>query len=211
MTRFTLHGMWPSGPSYKVGLMLRLTGTPHSYVHVDLRTGAHRGEAHLARSRFGKVPALEDHELGLCLCESSVILQYLAEVTGQFLGSGLADNLRIREWQSWAVTGLATGLYRTRAARLGFFQFHEAVMAANEAEAKSGLQTLNAHLANLDWLVASKPTIADIDLYAIAGYAPQAGLDLEPYPHVRRWMSNMQGLPGFAGVEDCLPPESVTA
>lgn len=211
MTRFTLHGMWPSGPSYKAGLMLRLTGTPYNYVHVDLREGAQRSAPHLARSRFGKVPALEDHELGLCVCESSVILQYLAEVTGQFLGSGLADNLRIREWQSWAVTGLATGLYRTRAARLGFFQFPEAVTAGNEAEARAGLGVLDSHLADLDWLVAGKPTIADIDLYAIAGYAPQAGIDLEPYPNVRRWMGNMQGLPGFAGVEDGLPRESVAA
>src|SRR5262245_26543269 len=31
--RFTLHGIWLSGPTYKVALMLSLCGEPFDYVH----------------------------------------------------------------------------------------------------------------------------------------------------------------------------------
>jgi hypothetical protein len=37
MARYTLHGIFASGPTYKVGLMLRLTSQPFNYEHVDLR------------------------------------------------------------------------------------------------------------------------------------------------------------------------------
>ena len=53
MTRFTLHGIFASGPTYKVGLMLNLTGTPYDYEHVDLRSGAHKADAFLAKNRYG--------------------------------------------------------------------------------------------------------------------------------------------------------------
>lgn len=211
MARFTLHGMWPSGPTYKAGLMLALTGTPHNYVHVDLSAGEQRTNAYLAKSRFGKVPALEDHEAGFSICESAVILQYLSQETGQFGASSEIDHLRLREWQSWAITALAHGIYRVRAARLGFFQMPDAVTDANEAEARNGLTTLDGLLQDRTWLETGAPTFADIDLYAVVAYAPQAKIDLTPYRHVARWMAAVEGLPGFKGVETLLPKESVSA
>ncbi len=43
-----------------------------------------------------------------------------------------------------------------------------------------------------DWLVGAGPTIADVDLYGIAAYAPQAGMDLGPYPVLRKWMAKVE-------------------
>src|SRR2546421_9366718 len=56
--RFTLHGVWLSGPTYKVGLMLSLSGARFSYEHVNLREGAHKRPEYLAKNRFGQVPCL---------------------------------------------------------------------------------------------------------------------------------------------------------
>lgn len=211
MTRYTLHGMWPSGPAYKVGLMLKLTGTPHNYQHVNLQEGEHRGEAYLVKNRFGKVPAMEDHEAGLCLVESSNILDYLADETGQFGGKDRAERLQAREWQSWAAGTLANGIYRTRAAKFGFFTFPDEVAAANEQAGLDGLKALDGHLEGKEWLVGDGATIADIDLYAIAGYAGQARMDISEYANIARWMKNVEGLDGFMSIDDGLPKESVTA
>ena len=60
MARYTLHGIFASGPTYKVALMLRLTGTPFDYEHVDLRAGAHKADAFLVKNRYGQVPVLEE-------------------------------------------------------------------------------------------------------------------------------------------------------
>ena len=39
---YILHGVWLSGPTYKVGLMLSLTGQKFDYEFVNLREGAHQ-------------------------------------------------------------------------------------------------------------------------------------------------------------------------
>lgn len=211
MPRFTLHGMWPSGPTYKVGLMLRLTNTPHNYEHVDLRAGAHKADAFLARNRFGQVPVLEDHQADVCLCQSSVILDYLADETGQFGGRDRADRLRAREWQLWGAGQLSNGLYRTRAMKLGFINFPEAVAEAYLQAALGALKELNGLIGAQGWLVGAGPTIADLDLYGIAAYAGQAQIDLQPFGHVRKWMARIEALPRFKGPADCLPQASVKA
>jgi glutathione S-transferase len=203
--------MWPSGPTYKVGLMLRLTNTPHDYEHVDLRAGAHKADAFLAKNRYGQVPVLEDHETDICLCQSSVILDYLAEETGQFGGRDRAERLRAREWQLWGAGQLTTGVYRTRAFKLGFFKFPEQVAEANLQAALGSLKELNGLVHGRDWLVGKGPTIADIDLYGITAYCGQAEIGLDPYPAVRAWMGRVEALPGFRGPLDCLPQASVKA
>ncbi len=211
MTRFTLHGIFASGPTYKVGLMLSLTGTPFDYVHVDLRSGAHKADAFLAKNRYGQVPVLEDHDKGECLCQSSVILDYLADETGQFGGKDRTSRLRAREWQLWAAGQLTTGIYRTRAAKLGFFKFPEQVLEANLQAALGALKELNTLIEGRDWLVGAGPTIADVDIYGIAAYSPQAQIDLGTFPHVQKWMRRVEALPHFKDVNSCLPSESVKA
>lgn len=211
MTRYTLHGMWPSGPAYKVGLMLNLTGTPHNYQHVNLQAGEHRGETYIAKNRFGKVPAMEDHAAGICLVESSVILDYLADETGQFGGKSRSERLQAREWQSWGASTLANGIYRTRAAKLGFFKFADEVVAAYTQAGLDGLKAFDGHLEGKEWLVGDDATIADIDLYAIAGYAGQAQMDISGHTNIARWMGNIEVLDGFISIDDGLPKESVTA
>lgn len=211
MARFTLHGIFASGPTYKVGLMLNLTGTPFSYEHVDLRSGAHKADAFLAKNRYGQVPVLDDHEKDECLCQSSVILDYLADETGKFGGKDRSARLRAREWQLWGAGVLTTGIYRTRAAKLGFFKFPEQVAEANFQMGTNALKELNGLLDGRDWLVGAGPTIADIDIYGIAAYAPQAGIDPAPFAHMRKWMARMEALPGFKSVDNCLPRQSVKA
>ena len=51
--RYTLHGIFASGPTYKVGLMLSLAGEHFDYVHVNLREGEHKRPEYLAKQRFG--------------------------------------------------------------------------------------------------------------------------------------------------------------
>ena len=209
MPRFTLHGMWPSGPTYKVGLMLRLTNTLHDYEHVDLRAGAHKADAFLAKNRYGQVPVLEDHQTDICLCQSSVILDYLADEADQFGGRDRAERLRAREWQLWGAGQLTTGIYRTRALKLGFFKFPDEVAEANRQAALGALKELDGLIGANGWLVGGGATIADLDIYGIVAYAGQAQIDLQPFAHVRKWMARIEALPGFRGPLDCLPQSSV--
>ena len=209
--RYTLHGFFRSGPTYKVALFLALADEPFEYVHVNLREGEHKQPAYVARQRFGQVPMLVDNESGRNLCQSASILEYLADQTGKFGGADPDERIRAREWMFWDFDRLAPHIYRPRAARAGFRQIDPAVLAQHETEGRAALEVLDGHLAGRAWLVGDSPTIADIDVYGVIVYAAEAGYDLASYPHVSAWMTRIQALPGFAPATALLPQATQAA
>lgn len=207
MARFTLYGIWASGPAYKVGLMLNLIGEPFDYVHVDLMSGAQREPGFLADNPFGVVPTLVDHQTGIAHRQSAVIVESLAEMSGKFLGADAHARRHSREFVMWGWDRFARSLYRTRAVRIGFFKATDDVVAHYTDEAKSTLKTLNGFLDNKMFLTGDQPTFADIDLYGVAAYAGQAGFNLDEYPNIRAWASRIEALPGFIGIAELLPKQ----
>jgi glutathione S-transferase len=209
--RYTLHGSFRSGPTYKVGLMLSLAGEPFDYVHVNMREGEHKTPAYMARQRYGQVPLLIDNSNGRGLCQSASILEYLADRTGKFGGGSLEERIEAREWMFWEFDRLAPNIYRPRAAKAGFRQFDPAVLAQYEADGAAALKALDTHLAGRTWLVGEGPTIADIDVYGVVRYAPEGGYDLDAFPNVSAWKSRVEALPGFGDPGALLPMESKAA
>jgi len=209
--RYTLHGSFRSGPTYKVGLMLSLLGEPFDYEHVNMREGEHKRPAYLAKQRFGQVPLLVDNDNGRHLCQSASILEYLADRSGRFGGASLDERIRAREWMFWDFDRLAPHVYRPRAARAGFRQLDPAVLAQHEIDGKAALKVLDEHLAGRDWTVGDGPTLADIDLYGVVVYAPEGGYDVTAYANLSAWMRRVEALPGFASAEALLPQETRAA
>jgi glutathione S-transferase len=210
-TRYTLHGSFRSGPTYKVALFLALAGEPFDWVLVNMREGEHKQPAYLAKQRFGQVPLLVDNENGRHLCQSASILEYLADRTGKFGGADLDERIRAREWMFWEFDRLAPNIYRPRAVRAGFRQMDAAVIAQHETDGKTALKVLDDHLAGREWMVGDGPTIADIDLYGVAAYAADGGYDLGTYPNVAAWMKRIEALPGFGSPEALLPQATKAA
>lgn len=209
--RFTLHGIHLSGPTYKVGLMLALTGQAFDYVHINLREGEHKNPAYRAKQRFGQVPLLVDNSNGRNLCQSASILEYLAEVTGRFGGASLDERRQAREWMFWDFDRLVAPIYRSRAFKLGFRQGTPDMVELYATEGKAALQVLDEHLAGRDWVVGEGTTIADFDIYGVAAFATEGGFDLAAYPNVSAWMRRIEALPGFMGPADLLPKETKAA
>jgi glutathione S-transferase len=209
--RYELHGIWLSGPAYKVGLLLSLLGEPFDYVHVNLRAGEHKTPAFMARQRYGQVPLLVDRRKGLNLCQSASILEYLAAESGRFGGADEAERIAAREWLFWDFDRLAMHIYRSRASRLGLRSLPQPVMELHFAEGSAALKVLDDHLAGRDWLVGKGPTIADVDCHGVLAYAAQAGFDLSAYPAVTAWTSRLKALPGYGDAEAVLPKQSKIA
>ena len=204
--RFTLHGIMTSGPSYTVGLMLSLCRHPFSYIHVNLREGQHKQPDYLVKNRYGQVPALRDGQL--FLVQSAAILEHLAETLHKFDGKTPVEKIRVREWLFWQWDKLSVPLLRLRARNRGFRQFGDEVRNIYDTEAKAALAVIEHELAKSEWIVGKKPTIADIGIYAIVRYAPEAMIDLTPYPNVVSWKKRIEAMPGFGTPEQILPMES---
>jgi glutathione S-transferase len=204
--RFTLYGSMTSGPTYTVGLMLSLCRYPYSYIHINLREGAHKQPDYLVKNRYGQVPTLRDGQT--FLVQSAAILEYLAENLHKFEGKTPVERIRIREWLFWQWDKLALPLLRLRARSRGLRQFGDEVRVMYDTEAKAALAMLDHELAKTEWVVGKRPTIADVGIYAVTRYAAEANVDLSHYDHVMAWKKRFEGLPGFGTPEQILPMES---
>lgn len=204
--RFTLYGSMTSGPTYTVGLMLSLCRYPFSYIHINLREGQHKQPDYLVKNRYGQVPSLRDGQT--FIVQSAAILEYLAESLGKFDGKNALEKQRIREWLFWQWDKLALPILRLRARARGFRQFGDEVRNMYDTEAKAALAVLEHELTRSEWITGKRPSIADIGAFAVIRYAPEANIDLTPYPHVTAWKKRFEALPGFGTPEQILPMES---
>jgi glutathione S-transferase len=209
--RYELHGIWLSGPAYKVALMLSLCNEPFDYVHVNLRAGEHKQPAFLAKQRFGQVPLLVDKGNGRNLAQSGSILEYLGEHLGHFAGDTVEEKLQAQEWLFWSADRLGPNIYRSRGIRLGLrtVGFETAAMYFNEGNI--ALKVLDDHLAGREWIVGKGATISDIDIYGVIDYATAGGFDLAQYKNISSWIGRMKALKGFATPEQIMPKESRSA
>ncbi|OYQ31809.1 glutathione S-transferase [Niveispirillum lacus] len=182
-----------SGNAHRARLFLSLLGVPHDLVEVDLMAGAHKQPDFLALNPFGQVPVLEDGDV--VIPDSTAILVYLAKKHG---GGWLPEDAQgaaaVQRWLAVATGELA---YGPAAARL--VTLFGAKLNADEVITRAHLllTRLEAYLDGRDWLVGTRPSIADIALYSYLYSAPEGNVDLSAYPHVRAFLTRIEGLPGF--------------
>lgn len=204
--RYTLHGIWLSGPTYKAGLMLSLTGQPFAYRHIDLRAGAHKQADYLAVNRFGQVPTVTDSQANLNLVQSGAILEYLAEQTGKLGGRSAAEKAKAREWVFWEFDRLAPNVYRSRAAKRGFAKFDDATLTLYNNQAGDALKVLDAELGKSAFVAGAEPTIGDVAVYGDVWYCHEAEQAVPA--NVQAWMKRVEALPGYKAPYDLLPKEN---
>ena len=73
-------------------------------------------------------------------------------------------------------------------------------------EAVTDLDTLNNALGTSEYLLPSGPTLADISCSAYLCWLEQAGISSAGFPHVARWLSSLQQLPGWEHPDTALQP-----
>nr|WP_295110414.1 glutathione S-transferase [uncultured Caulobacter sp.] len=189
-----LHYFPLSGHAHRAQLFLSLIGVEAELIEVDLAGGAHKKPEFLKLNPFGQVPVLEDGDI--VIADSNSILVYLAKKYGKtdWLPEDVIQAAQVQRWLSVAAGELA---YGSAAARLvtvfGAKRDPEEVIDRGHAL----LKTLEGLLSQRDWLVADRPTLAEVALYSYTARAPEGNVDLEPYPAVRQWLARIEALPGF--------------
>lgn len=211
MPRFTLHGSPHSLPTYKVALMLRLSGEPFSFRYVSFQKGMHRTAEFLALSRWGQVPVLVD--AGRVYLQSAAIVEHLAETLRRFQGPDSASRQAVREWLHWDVDALFPPVFNCYGVELGRrkllpIEVEPAIAAYHLRRAEAALSTLDSHLADRDFLCAGEPTIADLFCYGDVAFAEICAFDMTRWPHVAGWAGRMTALPRFKAPFDLLAMES---
>jgi glutathione S-transferase len=185
-----------SGHAHRVELFLSLLGLPCELIDVDMVRGAHKAPAFIAKSNpFGEVPVIEDGDIAIA--DSNAILVYLAtryDPDGRWLPHDAVGAARVQQWLSVAAGQLAYGPSLAR-----FIKLFGARRDLDGAQAISRklFDVLDKELAKRPYLAGDAPTIADVALYTYTAHAPEGGVPLEPYGHLRAWLARIEALPGF--------------
>jgi glutathione S-transferase len=200
MKRFTLYGSPHSLPTYKVGLMLRLSSAPFSFRYVSFQKGMHKTPEFLALSRWGQVPVLADG--GRIYTQSAAIVEHLAETLGRFQGSDPATRQAVREWLYWDVDALFPPTFNCYGVQLGQrkllpISVEPIIADYHRGRAEAALSVLDSHLADRDFLCAAEPTIADLFCYGDLAFAEICAFDLKRWANVAGWTERVTALPGF--------------
>ena len=64
---------------------------------------------------------------------------------------------------------------------------------------------LNSHLAQREYVVSDRLTIADISLCGYLFWPDEIGVDWSAYPNIRDWLSRIRETPRWAHPYDLLP------
>jgi glutathione S-transferase len=189
----TIHSFPLSGHAHRVELFASLAGIKHEVNNINLAEGEHKKAPFLALNPLGQVPTIEDSKT--VISDSNAILVYLArKYAPNYLPQDPELEAEVQKFLTLAAGEITFG---PAAARL--INVFNAPLDADFAKAiaEKVLIKLENHLVDREFLVGTKPTIADVAIYSYTAHAPEGGVSLTPYPNVQRFLTNIESLPGF--------------
>jgi glutathione S-transferase len=199
------------GPAYSTyartaRLVLEEKGAPYKLVEVDILKGEGRSPAHLARSPFGKVPAVE-HD-GFILYETGAIERYLDDALPGAKLTPADPKQRARMNQIMgivdsyiyqpAIGGIA--INRLVKPMLGD-KPDETAIAKAVPEAEKAFKEIEALMGGNEFLAGPQISLADLHLAPVMAYfamTPEGEAALKKLPRLAAWWARMKDRPSMA-------------
>jgi glutathione S-transferase len=167
-------------------------GLPHELVIVDRVAGDHKKPDFLKINPNGRIPALEDD--GLVMFESLAMTLYLAKKAGGPLApKDLKEDALMTMWTLWGVNEVEPHSVQVLYHRMLWpeDQRDEQKALASIETLRAPLAVLEAHLAQHDYVVGDRFTIADINVAAVCSYARLAPELIKTLPHVEAYLNRI--------------------
>jgi glutathione S-transferase len=187
---------------YKVRLLLAQLGREYERVPVDIFAGHTLTDEYAAKNPARTTPVLATDD-GRFLPESAAILVYLAEGT-PFLPDDAFERAEVVRWLIYEQTDVIPTMGGLRFRLLvGRLTPDEPAAVRRKEGSLEVLRLLDDHLSTREFFVGGRYTIADIAIYGYSHLAHEAGIEMEPYAHLRAWFEQVQQQPGY--IEDVEP------
>ena len=179
----------PTSNGRKIPIALEELGLPYNAIKVDLTTGQHKTPEYLQINPNGKIPALVDSEgpggQKMTIFESAAILVYLAEKTGRLLPAKGPARYSTLQWLQVEASGVSSDAFWLFYIGLKEKNEQAATMLRNDLTRLYGV--LDKRLATVEYLAGGELTIADIAHFPWVMGSAWQGIDLHPFPALRRW------------------------
>jgi GST-like protein len=190
----------PNTPNViKVLVALEELALPYRRVEVNILKGEQFKPEFLAISPNNRIPAIVDHDpedggSPLSVFESGAILLYLADKTNQLIPRNARARSAVVEWLMWQMAGQGPML-----GQAGHFRNYapEKLPYAIDRytnEAARLYRVLNKRLEGREY-IAGDYSVADIACWPWILFRAHHGIELEPYPELRRWFMAIETRP----------------
>ncbi len=186
-----------SGNCHKARLLLGMLGIEYERREVSVVERSGRGKVLGGLSPSLTVPTLVLDD-GRPLAESNAILWYFADGT-PFLPDDPYERAQVLQWMFFEQYKHEPGLAVVRY----LVSIADEIPPGAEIEVRrasgySALKAMEHHLAEHEYFVGERFTIADLALYPYTQAAPEGDFDLDPFPAVRSWLERVEAAPGVA-------------
>jgi glutathione S-transferase len=196
--RVLLYNSQVSGNCYKVRLLAAHLGLDYERREVDVIDRSGRPELLGGLNPALRVPVLVLDD-GSALAESNAIIFYLAEST-RYVPEDPYERAQTLQWLFFEQYSHEPYIAVARFWALARITPSDEELRAKRRSGDSALSAMDGHLAEREFLVADRFTIADIALYAYTHVAPEGGFELEPYPALRAWLTRVAEQPGHVPI-----------
>ena len=190
-----------SGNCYKVRLLFAQLGIAYETEEVSVVDRSNREELLGSLNPGLRVPTLVLDD-GRPLAESNAILWYFADGT-DYVPADPYERAQVLQWQFFEqyshepLIAVARFL-KTYSGRLELFdRQRERLLTGGYA----ALDALERHLADREFLVGGRYSIADISLYAYTHVAHEGDFDLGGYPAILAWLERVAAQPGHVRID----------
>ena len=181
----------------KISIALEELGFKYNVKNIDLGNNEQKEDWYLAINPNGRIPAIVDHSANdLAIFESGAILVYLAEKAGRLLPSEQPKRSFVMEWLFFQMSALGP---MQGQANVFYRYMDDAVPKATQRYQTETLRlyaVVDKQLSKHEFL-AGDFSIADIAAYPWIKIAEWAGLSTESFPHIERWMTELEQRESF--------------
>jgi GST-like protein len=190
---------WATPNGHKVHIMLEETGLKYRVHGVNIRSGDQFKPEFLKISPNNRIPAIVDHEgpggKPLSLFESGAILLYLASKTGMLLPQDLHARWTCVQWLMWQMGGVGPMFGQANHFRRYAVDKIPYAIERYTNEANRLTNILDKRLAESRHVAGDEYSIADIAIFPWMRGAESRGINMDEYPHAKRWFENINARP----------------
>ncbi len=189
---------WATPNGCKAAVTLEELELPYTAHPIDISSGAQKEPAYTAINPNGRIPAIVDRDNGdFAVFESGAIMMYLAEKTGRLMPTDAKGRSEVLHWLMFQMGGLGP---MQGQANVFYRYFPEKIPAAIERyqnETRRLYGVLDTRLADREFLVGDY-SLADIAHWSWARIHSWAGVDIDDFQHLRRWIDQIAARPAAA-------------